>query len=94
MASAKFKGNRCKIDGEIAENHAIQLIIFNLSGIMSFRTNTCWRFVLPLILATRQWYYEATSWQPFVRPDPWLSLLSSASKVVSLQFDALPCLPM
>ena len=45
MASAKFKGNRCKIDGEIAENHAIQLIIFNLSGIMSFRTNTCWRFV-------------------------------------------------
>ena len=22
--------------------------------------------LLPLILATRQWHYEATSWQPFV----------------------------
>ena len=32
MASAKFQGNRFKIDGEIAENHRSWLIIFNLTA--------------------------------------------------------------
>ena len=32
MASAKFQENRFKIDGEIAENHAIWLIILNLTA--------------------------------------------------------------
>ena len=32
MAFAKFEGNRFKIDGEIAGNHAILVIIFNLTA--------------------------------------------------------------
>ena len=32
MASAKFQGNRFKIDGEMAENHAILVDHFNLTA--------------------------------------------------------------
>ena len=32
MASAKFQGNRFKIDGEIAENHAILVDHFKFDG--------------------------------------------------------------
>ena len=32
MASAKFQGNRFKIDGEIAENHAILVDHFLFDG--------------------------------------------------------------
>ena len=32
MAFAQFEGNRLRIDGEIAENHAILVEIFNLTA--------------------------------------------------------------
>ena len=45
MASAKFEGNRCKIDGEIAENHAILVnltasIVIVLMLYLSYRSST------------------------------------------------------
>ena len=61
MASAKFQGNRFKIDEEIAENHAIPsswLIIFNLTAsiFMTLLSITCikpltlFRFILRIAL--------------------------------------------